>query len=252
MANEIMTGLGNPIFETKGLAEDFLLPVEPMEFAISGEANKIQARKFYKGRLVIAGSKLNSETYSMTIGIEAVNWLAIQFAFGQLSTSQAAVDFKEVTYEVVPATPFEIPMTLLNDQVFVTVLERGAWGASKPLKRRTTGTLIAGEFKADVSNNKLVFHSSLAGAPIAVRKIKTLANLEGIGNSAAAIQLGNFSFEGIGYCGDFEVGFKIPSIIKTSAPSISLSDVTKFDIEFDLPTITGKSLPFEIWQLPAA
>jgi hypothetical protein len=94
----LLYGLGSPDFLTAGLNPERLLPVEPMEFSIEGASEKKESKKFKDGKIVTAGSASSSETYTTKIGIQAVNWLSLQFAFGELAGTTASIALPDVRY----------------------------------------------------------------------------------------------------------------------------------------------------------
>jgi hypothetical protein len=248
----IMTGLGRPDFTTIGLTQEKLLPVEPMEFEITGESEKKESKKFVDGKLVTAGTALGSTTFTMKIGIEAINWLAIQFAFGELAGTTASIALPELRYGTVPtATPYEVAdADITDDLIQVSINAKGAWGEPRPLTKITgAGAPTTGQFKVDTTAKKLIFNAAEAGAPFVYRIFKTQTALPSIGAEPVFEALSAFSFSGIGHTDEGRVKIIIPKINRSSVPSISLSDVTKFELEFDLLTVGSDRFPFKMFKL---
>lgn len=252
----LLYGLGAPDFTTIGLNPERLLPVEPMEFSIEGESEKKESKKFRDGKIVTAGSALASETYTMKIGIEAVNWLAMQFAFGELAGLTASVALPELKYASFNSSA-EIVDSDLNSEtlVWATVMTAGSWGKQGPLTRvAASATPTARQFKADITSNpkKLVGHSGLANAPVAYRIFKTHTNIESIGAEAVYTALSAFSFSGTGYLDEELVKIIIPRITRSNIPTLAISDVTKFELDFDMIVQGSFRTAFQVYNLTTA
>lgn len=247
----IMTGLGKPDFTTLGLVQERLLPVEPMEFSIDGTADKKKSTKFKDGKLVTAGSALGSEEYVMKIGIESVNWLALQFAFGELSGNTSSIALPELRYGVVPAaSPYTfVDADITTNQVLVTTIKPGASKGQKPVTRIASGPPADNEFTVTTGTGTLTFNAAQAGMAFAYRIAKTFTNLQSIGQEAVFEALSAFSFSGIAHTDEGLVKLVIDKMIKTSVASITLSDVTKLELEFDLVVEGTNRLPFKTYAL---
>ena len=249
----IMTGLGRPDFTTAGLSPERMLPVEPMEFTISGSADKKKSRKFVDGKLVTAGTALGGEEFTMKVGIEAVNWLALQFGLGELAQLTASIALPELRYGTVPfSAPYEVAdPDLLDANVFASLMGRGAWGESKPLKLKGGAVAPAAlEFKVDSTEHKLSFNAALAGAPFAYRVFKVQTNLESIGAEPIFEALSAFAFSGIIHTDEGRIRLIVPKIVRNSAPSLNIGDVAKLEIEFDLVVANGNRSAFKLFKLP--
>lgn len=246
----LMYGLGSPDFLTAGLNPERLLPVEPMEFSIEGESEKKESKKFKDGLVVTAGSAQTSEKYTMKIKIEAVNWLAIQFAYGELAGLTASASLPEIKYASVPtASPYVIEDDdITSTNVWATVMTAGAWGKAGPLAKETTTPTAAG-FVPDGTANTLTLHSSRAGAPLAYRVFKPYSNIESIGAETAFTAFSAFSFSGILYGDEEKVKIVIPKIVRTNIPSLNVADLSSFELEFDLIVTGSDRKPFKLYNL---
>ena len=246
-------GMGSPDFLTQGLNPERLLPVEPMEFSIEGASEKKESKKFKDGKIVTAGSAVASETYTMKIGIEAVNWLALQFAFGELAGVTPSIALPEIKYGTVPSSaPYEITDTGITDtNIWLTVLTAGAWGRARPLNK-VAGTPQAGEFQVNTTTAKLIFNAAQAGAPFAYRIFKTYTNIESIGAEAVFTALSSFSFSAVGYLDEENVKIVVPKITRANIPTLNVSDVTKFELEFDMIVSGSFRTAFQVYNLTTA
>lgn len=251
----ILYGIGSPDFTTLSLNPARLLPVEPMEFSLEGASEKKESTKFKDGKIVKAGSVVSKETYTMKVGIEAVNWMALQFAYGELAGVTASASLPILKYATVPSTsPYEIvdtDITTTTVQVSVTQSGAGTWGRARPLTRNTT-TPTSGEFQVTTGSNKLTFNAAQAGAPIAYRTFKTYTNIESIGAESVYTAFSTFTFSGILYMDEELVKVVVPTISRSNIPTLSVVDTTKFELEFDI-TISGSfRTAFQMYNLSTA
>lgn len=244
----IMYGMGRLTFTETNSADGLYLPIEPMSFALENASNNIKSSKYVDGLVVTAGSGINSSEWTMTLGIEAVNWTAIQFALGEIAGTTAAIDLPELRYGAVPASGTlewaDADIDALT--VRVGILDEFAGG---PLKTVAIAPANAKEVQVDDAAGKLVFHASHAGKQFAYRIFKAHTNLSSIGAEAAYQAISKFSFEGILSSDGPPIKLVIPSIQRASFPNISLSDVTRFDLTFDLLNVGNSRLPFKLYKL---
>lgn len=246
----ILYGVGDLELTTTNLSENFLLPIPAIEFELAGESEKKTARRYEKGEIVIAGSRRTAATYTVTFGIEAINWLQMQVAYGELAQTNASVALPEIKYAVVPkSAPYEIAdADITSADVLCTDL------SLQPLTKAAASPPAAGEFFPDTVGNKLEFNAAQAGAGVAYKLNKTYTNIESIFAGSSADILDSFSFSGIAYGDELGGGAKIviPSISPANIPSLSAQDVSKFELTYDLQTPLGKRKPFELYKLPTS
>jgi hypothetical protein len=256
--SQILSGFGRPDFTAlfPGATLPKFLHVEPLEFSIEATSSKLQAKKYVEGVKTIAAAKIGEFLYTLKLGIEAASWTSIQFALGELAGTTASIGLPEIRYATVPlVTPFEIVdadlATATGAQVFVT--DSGTWGEERSLTLLVgAGAAATGEFKVDTALTKFTFNSAQAGAPIAYRIIKTYTNLASIGQEQVATLLNSMSFSGIAYSDKEYYKIVIPRMDRVSVPSLTLSDVTKLEVEFDLQTPQGYRKPFQMFKMPAS
>lgn len=244
----IMTGSGRLTFTELDSGNDLYVPVEPMSFSLENTSNKVESVKYLDGVLVTAGTAINSSTWALTIGIQAVNWNAIQFALGELASTTPTVALPELKYATVPlVAPFEIADALIVDQnVRVGVINDNVGG---PLTSVAGAPANASEVQVDDANNKLVFDPSLAGVSVAYRVFDTKTNLSTIGVEDVYQAISQFSFEGILNTDGRDIKIVIPKLERASFPTINVDDVTQLDITFDLLNETNSRFPFELYQI---
>lgn len=251
--SQLISGAGRFDFTNLNSSLPEFFFVEPVEFKINGDSKKVESRKFVEGKNVRAGSKILQEDYTMTVTIEAASYTAMQVALGKKSAKVDAA-LPEVRYRVVPAAAaFEIVDldlgAALGAQAFVT--ESGPWGDEGPLTLLATGIPATGQFRADGTNNKLIFAAAQANAPIAYRLIKSYLQIDSIGVNAAAKALTQFSFSGLGYTDSGEF-YKIvvPKMNLSKVPSLAFDEVTKFELEYDLAVASGYSTAYQMYRMP--
>jgi hypothetical protein len=230
--------------------KDYLLDIEPMAISIDGSAETKKAFKFSKGNLVVAGSAQGTTTFTCTIGIQAITWPVWQMALGQLSSKETLLTLPFPVDAVVPSTgPFEITDTgIVDTDVTAAISKKGAWGRAGAMKRVATAPAAYNEFQVVPASNKLVFHSSLAGAKILYRRYKGYSNWDAIGATATPTLLNQVAFDGEIY-GDTEsenMLLHIPAASRISVPSINPNDVTELQIQYELLTTGDNPLPFKL------
>jgi hypothetical protein len=244
--SQILYGLGSPDFTSE--AGKFF-PVEPMEFALSGETGVKESTKYVNGKKVAAGALLDGEKYKLKVGIEAVSWTALQFAHGQIAGITPSVSLPESRSGKVPLTaPYEIVDLDIGASA-------GAWVFQvDPIDKAlviSVGAPAAGGFQVDAANNKLVFNAAQAGAYVQYRVFKTYTNVPSIGAEAIPVAslLDRFSFSGFCYADTKKYKIVIPRMQRISVPSLNLSDVTKLEIEYQLVVAPGQTSAYQLYDI---
>ncbi|MBW4652619.1 MAG: hypothetical protein KME20_06210 [Kaiparowitsia implicata GSE-PSE-MK54-09C] len=243
----IITGMGNFGFLTNGLTIERFLPLEPMEFEMAGEAESQTSQKWVAGRRVTAGTGISSETYNLTIGIEAANWLSMQMAVGEFAGTTASVNLPNTKFATIPAeSPYEITdPDIANATIYVSDLQ------GRQFTQESGAPDAAYEFQyVPGPPKKLLFNSTEAGKDIAYRYLKAETNLPSIGKETVATTIRNLSFHGVAYGDEELIEIVIPNMGLSGIPSISFNDVTKFDLEFELVVQAGARRQFEMYRLP--
>lgn len=252
--SQLISGFGRfDLTNTNSSLPEFWF-VEPVGFQINGNSNKVESRKYVDGKNVRAASKILQIDYTMGVTIEASSYSSLQVSLG-IKSAKVDADLPELRFGSIPATgAAEITDAdlgaALQAQAFIT--ESGPWGEEGPLTLLATGTPVAGQFKIDATNNKLVFAAAAAGAPIAYRLVKSYTQIDSIGALATAKALTRFSFSGLGYTDSGEY-YKVvaPQLNLAKVPSLAFDEVTKLELEYDLAVATGYSTAFQLYKMPS-
>lgn len=247
----ILYGAGRLTFTESNSGDGLLLPIEPMSFNLSNDSETVKSTKFVDGMVQTAGSAIRSSEWTLTLGIEAINWAAIQFALGELAGTTASIEMPELRYGQVPATgTFE-----WDDADIDTNLVRVALLSDDDTTSLTTVATApsdATEVQVDDASNKLVFHADHAGRSFSYRVFTTLSDVSSIGAEQAYQAISKFAFEGILTTDGPPVKIVIPQLVRSSFPNIDVQGVSRFDIEFDLLSVGNARLPFQLYKLPVA
>lgn len=247
--NQIFTGMGNFSLVAAGTIPR-LLNVEPMEFELAGDAEAVNSTKWVNGVLQNAGSGRSSETWTLTIGVEAINWTVLQLALGEFAGITESFNQPVMKYSTIPATPFEIADEDIgtNDTVYVVEVSTG-----RAFTKVANAAAVANPYEFAVttgSGSKLTFNDSDTGIEIGYRILKTLADVQTIGVEEVFSTIGNLQFDGVGYGDVDNVHIQIPQMSAAGLPTISFSEVTKLDLEYTLSIATGQRRPFIVAQIP--
>jgi len=231
-------------------------------FSLSASVNEVLARCFRNGRLQIAASNLNQEDYQLDLSIEISDWSSLQFAYGELSSSQP-LRLPTTVSEQIPATG---GLTITNADISTA----NANGASVKVYDDTnqvfllpgTTTPAAGEFVVDETAGTITLNASQQNALIFYSYDKVYTSVDQLGAGGNQL-VRSFSFAGtlsstlygIGGTGSSSdgIGIYIPRAEPISIPSLSLAgDRATLDISFR-PVITGTDTrPFKLLRLDTA
>lgn len=229
--------------------------VEPLAFKIKANSSKNVSKKYVKGVVKVAGSRIGSEDYTLELNIEAIDRTALEFALGIQSAVTPSLDSAEVRDGKIPLTgAFEFAdpdlATALGVQVHIPAA--GAWGDSGRLTMLATGTPAARQFKVDTAGSKLVFNTAQAGAPFLYRIIKNYTNITTIGVDQLARKLSQFSFSGLIYTDNEQLWkINVPRVNRVSVPSFEIDATTKLVLEYDLAIAPGYDSAFQLIEMPA-
>ncbi|MEO1208296.1 MAG: hypothetical protein AAFX78_02020 [Cyanobacteria bacterium J06638_20] len=247
--NQIYTGMGNFSLVVAGTPKR-LLNVEPMEFELAGDAESVSSTKWVDGVLQNAGTGRSSETWSLTLGVEAINWTVWQLTLGEFAETTANYLFPKMKYDTIPEAPHEITDADIgaNADVLAVFVEDGR----TLTKVAAVGDVDAtGEFAVTTgAGSKLTFDASDEGKLVGYRVLKTLPTIETIGVEENFTSIGNLEFNGVGYGDTENVHVKIPQMAAAGLPSVSFSEVTKFDLEYTISVAAGQRRPFTLGKIP--
>lgn len=249
----ILYGAGRFSFLSENASPNLrqLISASLLDFSIESSSNKVESKKYVDGNVVKAGSALKESSYTMRVGIEAIDWLNLQLAFGEVSGLTASAALPELRYGVVPATaPYEVVDADITTgtEVYVCFTDEDK---GSPGKRVTTAPAATGEYQVTVAGTKISFNASDAGRPFARRVFRTYTNLRTIGVEQVYTTLSNFSFEGVLATDGPLIKVVVPKTSRSSTPSLNLTDVTKLEIEYDLISVNNARYPFQLYQMPA-
>jgi hypothetical protein len=175
----------------------------------------------------------------------------MQLAMGEVAGTTASVNFRDIFYSSVPtASPYEIADAAISStNVLVSVPTSGTYGSARPLTRVSGSPASKDEYQVDVTNKKLIFHSTAAGSPIAYRRLTAASNVPSLGKEAIVKTLSSFGYGGIIYGDDFKWRVDVAKMNAVGRPNINISDVTEFDLGYKLITTGSDRLPLQVYDV---
>jgi hypothetical protein len=252
---QLLSGIGRPVFKNLATSIPRFRFAEPVSFKVNVDSSEIVSYKYVDGVKVVAGAKQDKREATAVIDIEATSWEALELAIGVESAITASQDLFEMRTRIVPlTTPFEIadPDIGASSGVQVSVVESGGWGKSGPLILLASGNPADGQYRVDATNNKIIFNSAQAGAPIAYTLIKNYENLRTIGKEATANQLKLIGFEGVGYSESNQLTkIVIPKMVRTKSSSLDFGEKTVLQLEYRMLVAPGYADSYYLVEMPA-
>lgn len=255
----ILYGIGRPIVTvnigTGANIQKVLLPIEPMSFKLTPAVNVVKSKKFnVDGQLVIAGAAKQSIEWSVSLGIEAITWAVLQMALSEVDQTSTNLGIGALRFANMPTTGTTF---VINDTDVTSTpgtLQVAVYGDIRPrfLTAVAVGPPGPGQFTAATGVITLG-DTNLNGRTIGYRVLLTVPTCQSIGVETAALQLlDNLSFEGILKTDSPRSVTKIyiPNLKSAGEPTVDVQSVTRFELVYDLPTIAGKSRPFELYDIP--
>jgi hypothetical protein len=244
---------------TKTLGQDIFFPGLFYNFVYAGEAQNAKAKAWISGKRKNVASAVTEEAYALTLSFQYLDWFHLGFAYDELPQTSSNVQMPIVKTATVPiSSPYEISDADISagnaSNIKVYVPQRGTWGEAN-YRKRVTAAPAAKQFQVDDTNDKLIFHSSDAGATIQYAILKTYTSVESIGYENTADSFGKLSFVGKGYGPEFPNGIMIylPNITRSSIVNMDTSsDVPEFSIDFDANVPPGKRTPHQYFNLASA
>jgi hypothetical protein len=244
---------------SKTLGQEIFFPGQFFNFVYAGESQKKEAKAWVAGRRKTVSSAVGDESYTLTLSFQYLDWNHLGFAYDELPQTSSNVVLPITKSATIPSSsPYEIvdaDITVGNaTSIKAYASQRGSWGEAGH-RKRVTGSPAAKQFQVDTTNDKLIFHSSDAGATVQYSIAKTYSSIDSIGYESAADDWGKLSFLGKGYGPEFPNGIIIylPSITRASIVSMDTSqDVPEFSIEFTGNVPAGKRTPHQYFNLASA
>jgi hypothetical protein len=260
----MLSGVGLMAFLAKGpidsvIAQALSVPVYLLDFQLNAEDEDArEARAWIGGKRVTVASTPGDQRDRLVISHSYLDWYHMQFAADEIAqnVTRTLPVFKEG--RVPSASPYEIVDTGISSgnvaQIACSVTKRGSWGEAGYLSR-ASGAPSARQFQPTATGTKLVFPSSLAGAPIAYQIPIEYANIPSIGVASSPVRFGQLEFIGRAYGPEFPNGvfIHIPLVSRRSRPSLSTADdVPTLEYEFDCLVAPGEREAVHKYLLPAA
>lgn len=255
----MLRGLGDTFIETTGLPGGLtgqaLQELFIYEFDFTSEATAIEALAYQAGARKVKASAEGEVTDSLTLRLQYNDWASLGFALDAFPKSATNVVVPTLKFDTVPVSgAFEITDTAVTaaSDVYLKVFvnQQGTWGQAGNLERAATAaTPGVGEVGVDTTNNKLIFNSAQAGAPISYTVPVTYAAIESFGGAGAATKYGDISFRGKVYSTEQSAQWPIyfPKLQRNGRPSIAFAgDVPILEIPFIAVTPSGWEQPYQI------
>jgi hypothetical protein len=260
----IAIGLGNTGIRTTDIAggptNQKLLDYPTFNFTLEQESQEQEALRYVAGKHQVEEAFESSVTTTLTLSTEIPNWPTIGFALGQLERTLTSFTVPTAKQANVPTGTTEISDPAITAtsaaKALACVQRKGTWGEAGPLTTVTTAPASASEVQFDTTNNKMVFHSSLAGAPILYVLDVAIASAEGYGGPGTLAKLGEMEFFGEVYTNSSTGSdggiIWIPRIQRSARPSIAFTgDKVTLENQFKCLAVSGWEEPYT-WVRSAA
>lgn len=257
----MLSGLGDTYAQTLNLSggatAQRLIELFLFDFNFVSESEQLEAQAYVGGVRRTKSSAEASVTDTLTLSTQYVDWSQMGFALDEFPTTESNLIWPGLKPETVPTSgAFEIAdaaITVANDAyIKVYVNAFGAWGQPGFLTRTadaSTAPANASEVQVDTTNNKLIFESSLAGAPISYTVPTTYTTIESYGGANSPTSYGKISFRGKLFSPEStdNWGIYFPSLSRQSRPNFELTgDVPTLSIDFAAETPSGWPKPYQI------
>lgn len=231
--------------------QERLMVLEPMSFSLQTSTEVVKSTKFNtEGQIVNAGVAKRKIESILTMGVEAINWFAMQLALGELAATSTNLEVPDLRFGTLPLTGAQeisdaaIPANALKVTAAVYTDNK-----QKSLVR-VTGAPAAGEFA--VAAGKITVGPGNAGGIIGYRIMLTIPTCETIGVDANSAKFATFSFSGVLKTDSPYTVTKIdiPVLSQEADPSIDIQSPTRFELKYTLITEAGKPRPFTLIDIP--
>jgi hypothetical protein len=226
-----------------------LLTLEPMSFQLSTNTDVVRSTKFNtEGQVVIAGTAKRAITSTLTLGVEAVTWMTMQIAHGELSSTSTNLEIPDLKFATLPATG---PQTI-SDAAVVSLAKTtvAVYTDDKAISLSpVTATPSAGQYS--VAAGVITIGPGYAGAVIGYRVLAVVPTCESLGVEDGATLLTGFRLDGI-LKTDSKTSvtrIMIPSLSQENEPSLDIAAPTKMDLTFTLITVAGRPRPYELYNI---
>ena len=257
----MLQGLGDTYAQTLNLSggttAQRIIELFLFNFNFTSESETQEALGQVGGQLRTKSSAEGTVTDTLTLSTQFVDWAQLGFTVDEFPKTETNLIWPGLKPVTVPTTtPFEISdatITPANDNFFFAFVNAfGAWGQPGSLVRTadaTTAPANAGEVQIDTANNKLVFHSSLAGAPVSYTAPTTYTTIQAYGGPGTATKYGKISFRGKLFTPESTEnwGIYFPSLSRNGRPNFEITgEVPELSIPFAAETPSGWEKPYQI------
>ena len=239
----MLSGVGSLCLTTLDYeANNFIFPGQFVEFSITANVSSKEALSWVKGKKQVVSSAVDTESYTLRISSDYVNWATLGWAFDEVpsvsDTALVPITKAAVTDGTGKITDADIPA---SPKPFCYVSSRGSWGEAHAIDPSDV-TVAAGS---------ITLAEAYKNAPITYHFEKSYANIETIGVETDAQQYGKLAFSGIGYGPEFPQGIVIvvPEVTRNSSPSLATDDVPRLTVEYSANVPTGFTKPFRFYNL---
>lgn len=238
----MLSGVGSLCLKTKDYEDDnFIFPGKFVEFSISADVTSKEAFAWAGGKKQVVSSAIDTESYTLTISSDFVDWATLGWAFDEVPGVSASalvpITKAAVTDNTGKITDPDIPA---GPKPFCFVNSRGSWGEAHAIEPSKVTSASGSITLADYPNAPITYHFE-----------KSYANIETIGVESEAKQYGKLAFSGVGYGPEFPKGIVIvvPEITRNSSPSLATDDVPRLTVEYSANVPSGFTKPFRFYNL---
>lgn len=247
----ILYGMARPTLTTVIGGQERLLTFEPMSFQLATNTDTVKSTKFNtEGQIVTAGTAARAIETVLTVGVEAINWMSIQLAHGELSSVSTGLEIPTLKFANLPLTGAQTIADTIIPATAVKVSAAVYTDAKAMSLTRVSGTPGAGQFS--VAAGMITVGPGNEGATIGYRVIETIATCDSIGVAEAPTLFSKMRFDGVLTTDDKLSVYKIaiPELSRETEPSISIESPTKFELQYTLITAPGKRRPYDLYRIP--
>jgi hypothetical protein len=244
-----ITGLGKLIFIDETLNVVYFGRLNTFQLTKETATQDINAYPFEPGPLQIVDTKVQSETYTLTVGTASFDRADFQFIFEEVEGTADDVVLPDPVVAVVPATgPYTITVTGLLADEAVQVQALTPIGSEQFLTQiASSGTVATGQF--EVTADTVTVFSDLAGQTILINRNRTFATATGIGlTDVAAGKFGKMAFSGVIAGTRFPTPPRLylPQVSSLGSIDINITDTTQVNKQFRAEVPAGSRLPYKI------
>ena len=265
MATQGITGAGE--IQLRDPVNNILLIGGFASVELTSKVEKSVASRYNKaGKLIISDTWEKSSEYELKLNQEVVDSLGFGLGMGEVPMPVTSTGYYDFIEAVVPlVAPFEVQVPTLittalanGTSVQVTMQASGVWNSfltgQKVLNMTVlqTGAAVDGSVVVTttaVGTEKLVFHSSQAGAPVTISYLKTVATKLTLGIQTVAVKyFGSLYFSAKLISDEFPNGLILicPSVSKNSGLAYKTGEVSPIENTFTCGTPAGSPSPVQM------